>query len=478
MKARHLIALATSLATAVLSVSTAAAAQSRFDSTRPDVLVVGGTPAGVAAAVAAARRHQRVTLVVAGEDLGGILTDGLMNQWDLNVTSAGTPVQRGLFAEIYGKLGDAFAPAAASDVFADMVANEANVAVRYGEVAAGVAPSEWPDGRHIDTVMVKNVSSNTMVVIRSPLVVDATDSGNIAAMAGARYDLGRQDTGIDERMQAVTEMFTLEGVRWDDVVSGYDAAKFGPGGATNRTAWGYAKLMRDYKPVLQNAVVRDLNFGRMADGSVSVNAIDIVGIDGLDPQQVEQAKRNTTVEAPHLVEFLRSHLAGFADARVGRFASSVYVRETRHIDGLERLTSSDVWNGKIPSDSVGLASYPIDVHPVDVSDQPAFASTRHVYGIPFGALVPQGIDNVILAGPAISATHEAAGSARIIPTTIEEGEAAGAAAAYANDHHLDFPQIAMNHERVAALRRDLAAKGALVGGPVLTATHPPERRKK
>jgi len=473
-----MVAFAVILAGAILSVSARAAAQSRFDAARPDVLVVGGTPAGVAAAIAAARRHQRVTLVAAGRDLGGILVDGFMNQWDLNVTDDGASVERGIFADMYDRLGNAFEPDAAAQTFADMVAREPNIIVRYGMAAIGVAPSNWPDGRHVDAVMFKSAGSNMTTIVRAPEIVDATDSADIAAMAGARYDRGRQDTGVDQRMQAVTEMFTLDGVDWDTVQRGYDAAQFGPGRALPKTAWGYAKLMHDYKPVQPNAIVRDQNLAHMPDGSVTVNAIDIVGIDGLDPQQVEQAKRNTTVEAPHLVDFLRAHLPGFENARIGKYAPDVYVRETRHIDGVERLTSKDVWDGKIPDDSIALASYPMDVHPVDIGDTPAFASTRHVYGIPFGALVPKGLDNVILAGPAISASHEASGSARIVATTIEEGEAAGAAAAYANAHHLDFTQIASNHERIDVLRRDLADNGATVGGPLVEVGAPSAVRKK
>jgi hypothetical protein len=170
-------------------------------------------------------------------------------------------------------------------------------------------------------------------------------------------------------------------------------------------------------------------------------------------------------EAPHLVEFLRTKLHGFEHARLGAFAPAVYVRETRHVAGLERLTATDVWSGNIPSNSIGLASYPLDVHPVDATDEPAYAPVRHVYGLPFGVMVPAGIDNLLIASPAISATHVAAGSARIIPTTIEEGEAAGAASALARGERVDFAQLASQTELVADLREDLAEHGAIVGSP-------------
>jgi len=143
------------------------------------------------------------------------------------------------------------------------------------------------------------------------------------------------------------------------------------------------------------------------------------------------------------------------------------VRETRHIAGLERLDADDVWDGTIPADAIGLSSYPLDLHPLTASEKPAFAPVRHVYGVPFGTLVPRDLTNVVLASPAISATHIAAGSARVIPTTIEEGEAAGDAAALANQHHLTFAQIDRDAGEIAALRRNLTGEGAILSLTVL-----------
>jgi len=143
------------------------------------------------------------------------------------------------------------------------------------------------------------------------------------------------------------------------------------------------------------------------------------------------------------------------------------VRETRHIAGLERLDADDVWDGTIPADAIGLSSYPLDLHPLTASEKPAFAPVCHVYGVPFGTLVPRDLTNVVLASPAISATHIAAGSARVIPTTIEEGEAAGDAAALANQHHLTFAQIDRDAGEIAALRRNLTGEGAILSLTVL-----------
>ncbi len=428
----------------------------------PDVLVVGGTPAGVAAAIAVARPGERVTLVSATDDLGGVLTGAMMDQWDLNTAPDGTPIERGIFSEIYDRLGDAFAPGAAAATLERLVAAEPNVTVRLDEAPVAAQTIVIGAIRAIGAVSFRNVETGVPTRITAPYVIDATDFGDVAALAGARYDLGRQDSGIDDRTQAVTLMFVVDGIDWRALTSSYDEGLLGAGGVTARRAWGYAKSVAAYRPRSPDVLVRDLNLGLLPDGSVSVNAIDIVGIDGLRASDRERARRLTETEAPRLIAYLRSRLPGFADARVAGFAPEVYVRETRHVAGLERLTTSDVWLGKIPGDTIGLSSYPIDLHPVDATEGQSFAPIRHIYGIPFGALVPRGFANLLVASPAISASHLASGSARVIPTTIEEGEAAGAAAGLADRAGLDFPTFATSTSEIARLRRDLDAQGAIV----------------
>jgi hypothetical protein len=147
---------------------------------------------------------------------------------------------------------------------------------------------------------------------------------------------------------------------------------------------------------------------------------------------------------------------------VAGYAGAVYVRETRHVLGLAWLTADDVWDGVQPADRIGLSSYPLDLHPVTASDRLAYAPERHVYGVPFGALVPRGFANLLLASPSISASHEAAGSARVIPTTIEEGEADGAAAALAQTRRVSFIALDQTPALIGALQRDLRRTGAIL----------------
>jgi hypothetical protein len=458
MKNHSVRALFIALLAFVVVAPLAASAQAQ----RPDVLVVGGTPAGVAAAVVAARQGERVELVAKRAELGGILTDAMMDQWDLNLTRSGEPLQGGIFAEIYASLGDSFTPAQAAQTFGELVAAEPLIHLVTDAAPLAVEVRDASGVREVTSVRFRDARTKTTFAVDAPYVIDATDDGDVAVLAGARFDLGRQDTGRDELMQPVTLMFSLNGIDWPEVEASYSVVRYGFGGASERRAWGYAKLLDAYRPSQPGVIVADLNLGHESGGGVTVNAIDILDIDGCKSGDVGRARSMGEREAPRLIAWLRERVPGFEHAAIARYADTVYVRETRHFAGLERLTADEVWDGRIPSDTIGLSSYPLDLHPVTADDKPAFAPVRHVYGVPFGSLIPLGLGNVILASPAISASHLASGSARIIPTTIEEGEAAGAAAALAMSERCSFDTLARSHADIAALRGNLEHAGVIL----------------
>ena len=426
------------------------------------VLVIGGTPAGVAAAVAAARRGLRVQLVCQRPYLGGLLTGGMMDQWDLNMGPDGQRIEGGIFREIYDRLGESFDPQTAETLFLRMVEAYPQITLHLMTAPVSAAATGTPLDRRVTAVTFVDRRYGVHFGVTAPVVIDATDDAEAAAMAGARYDVGRQDTGLDTKMQAVTLMFAVDGVDWGLASRSYDGLRYGAGGVSGRKIWGYGKLMRLYRPLNPQVLVRDLNLGREPSGRVTVNAVDVTGIDGRNPESVSEGMDIAQAEIRHLMGFLRARVPGFAHARLAAFADELYIRETRHVLGLYMLTAQDIWRGLIPYDTIGLASYPLDTHPSYVGEEPAYAPVRHVYGLPFRTMVPYGFSNLLVAGPAISATHVAAGSARIIPTTIEEGEAAGVAAAVSIDDHVDFTRMARSREWMRRLRGELTRAGALL----------------
>lgn len=427
------------------------------------MLVIGGGLAGIAAAVSAARHGLRVTLLSPEPYLGGIVTDALMDQWDFNMIPGGRSVQRGIFTQIYARLGDSFTPQLAKHMLARFARDE-GVDVLTGMQVVRVARSHDGTQRRIDALAVRD-ASGAVRRFSADWFIDATDDADVAALAGAHYDVGRQDEGRDEKMQAATLVFTLAGMNWPLLTSSYTASGYGYGRAIGARAWGYGRVVRRYRPRSPRIAVRDLNLVRHPDGAVTVNAINVFGVDGRRPASIDEADLLARDEAPALVAFLRARVPGFADARVSGFAERLYVRETRHVRGLEVLRESDVWDRRIPPDTIGLAAYPLDTHAVDPSDHPRYAPERRVYGIPLGTLLPLGFTNLGLASRSISATHVAAGSARIIATTVEEGEALGAACALAHSHGVSLVTLEDTPSLLADLRADLRRHGVLLEPP-------------
>lgn len=448
------------LATAALLLASMPAVVFAQTPAPPDVVVVGGSPAGVAAAVAAGRRGLHVELDVASNRLGGVVSDGMMDQWDRNTGPGGETIERGIFAEMAARLSDAFTPELAESTLAGLVAQTPGIDVHYGLIPATVYTEPTSAGTFVTRIDFQ--TKRGVRTVTAPFVIDATDDGDVAALAGARFDLGRQDTGLDSAMQAATLMFALRGVDTGALFAGYDARRFGSGGAVGARVWGFSTLLRDYRPSNPRVLVRDLNLGIAPNGEVTVNAIDIFGTNGLDPRSVAAATALAKAEAPRLVAFLRERVPGFENAEIARFARALYIRETRHVLGLSYLSAADIWSSSVPADTIGLSSYPLDLHPTSADDKLAYAPVRHVYGIPFGALVPAGFANLLVASRSISASHVAAGSARIVPTTVEEGEAAGAACALALRARATFPELDRTSSLVTALRDDLAQRGAIL----------------
>jgi hypothetical protein len=173
---------------------------------------------------------------------------------------------------------------------------------------------------------------------------------------------------------------------------------------------------------------------------VTINITRVHGIDGTNPDDLTRAEIESQLQIIEGVRFLRKYLPGFEDCYVVSSPFQVGIRETRRIQGSYVLTKEDCRTGADFPDQVARGAYPLDVH--DVS--PSVHGTANVpgggtdlsqiprsYGIPARCLVALGVDNLLVAGRALSATHEAAGSARGQPVCMATGHAAGTMAALA-----------------------------------------------
>lgn len=426
---------------------------------RVPLLVVGGTPAGVAAAVAAARLGTPVVLTEARPYLGGDLTGGMLNVLDMDVDSEGRLLSRGVFYEIYQRLGTTFDVEYAKKVFLDEVRREPLISLRLRtRPVAVLGQGSWVTG-----VVVEDPLKHVQETICAQRIVDATDDADIAAMAGVPYQLGREGSGIDRAMMAATLVFEVGGVDWRQIMtflSGITNRAMIRGGIRQHNIWGYGPTMRKYKPTQPDVAIYDLNMGRQNDGTVLINGLLLFGVDGTDPGSVADGMRRGRAELPSLLEFLRQNIPGFAHASLVRTADYLYIRETRHIRGVYSLTVQDIEDSRVFWDAIGVASYPIDLHPYRPGQLNPYAPIRHVYTIPLRSLVPVSVANLLVASRSISASYEAAGSTRVAPTTMEEGQAAGIAAVLSLRARVSVRKLAESPSLVRQLQAGLYVQGA------------------
>jgi len=432
-----------------------------------DVLVVGGTPAGIAAASGAARAGARVHIVEARPKVGGPITWAWLTTFDMNLSPEGIQLTRGVFSDYYKLLGLSF------DL--DEAIHKLTWAV-YREVLVNItehAPLIRPlmEGSRIVGAEFTDTTWDRVLTVRARVVIDATDDADLAVAAGARYVMGRDGPRGERWMQPATLIFRVEGVNWDTitrVLMERRVANPARWGINGKAAWGFwDEMQTGYKPGQPDAGVLGLNLALQHDGSVLINTLQIFGVDGTSQVSVADGLAKGQRELPRLVSFLRERIPGFENARLGGHAPELYVRETRHIDGFYTMTVRDILLRRQFADRIAVASYPIDIHPYRPDWSNPYAPVRHVYTVPFRSLVPTGVAGLLVASRSFSATSDAAGSARVIPTTMAMGHAAGVAAAICAKDRCLPEDIARSPALLRRLQQILVAQGAYLGpGPI------------
>ena len=454
-----------------------------------DVLVVGGTPAGVAAAIAAARHGASVALVSEHPKLGGDIVYAYLNMFDVPLTGPHTdtsPTAYGIFGQMFKVLGTAFDISDAEKLLDQMVAREPQIRrINDARVTRVLLRASRLEG-----VEIRN-SDGTAERITATAIVDATNDANIAARAGASYTLGREKINPDRKLQAAGLLFSVKGVKWAGVKSYVKSTVTVPlaqamrfkkgikkaidvkiegnkalirqGGIHGDYAWERGDIVKDYVPRGPDIDVISINFGRQSDGSVILNTLNVVNVNGLEVASKAHAHAEASAEIPLLIAYLRKKMPGFKNATLGGIAPELYIRETRHISGFATLDVGDIRGGTPFYDRVALASYALDLHPYVKGDLNPYGPTRYLYCLPLRALVPRKVDGIFVASRSLSATYSAAGSARVIPITMAAGEAVGTAAALCSKRGFSPHDLAKSPAKISALQKELRAEGMDIG---------------
>jgi hypothetical protein len=452
-----------------------------------DVIVVGGGPSGFMAATAAARLGVRTLLVERYGFLGGMPTSACIGpispfHYGDEQVIAGIPQQFiDRMVEAGGSTGHAkttnpyghgsyvcfYDRQAYKWVALQMVLESGAEVLLHTFVTDAIVE----DGR-VRGIVVVNKSGT--IHLRAKVVIDASGDGDVATAAGAEHILGRSGDGM---LQPVTLMFEMAGVdtaalknymdthpndfwRMSEVVP---MRRFSPRLESKHfCGQGFVEAVRSARNAGTLALGRDsvLFWTTVHQGVMHFNSTRVAGINGTDAHDLTRAEIEGRKQVMSLASFLTTHVDCFRNAWLSDTGIQVGVRETRHIIGEYVLSEQDVAEGHKFEDVIARGYFPIDIHNPKpqagaIRDGGVWRDLTDSYDIPYRCLVPAGMNGLLMAGRAISATHEAHASFRTQGGVMAIGHAAGAAAALAVRGGVEPREL-----DVRALQQALVAEGA------------------
>ncbi|MDB5730613.1 MAG: fumarate reductase/succinate dehydrogenase flavoprotein-like protein [Variovorax sp.] len=398
-----------------------------------DVVVLGGGPAGIVAAVCAARHGARTLLVERYGFLGGMGTaGGVTNFAGLYGRRDGemVPLVRGVVDELLeriDRLGGLNAPqdglqgrirvrsydVSAYKCAADQLLLGAGVRLLFHALAVGVVR----DGPRIDALLLETKSGRRAV--RARQFIDASGDADLAHHAGVPYELG---DGHGDALYPST-MFRIGNVDAERALAA--VGEFKAIDALMREAAGRYAFARN------GAILRPQRNPREWRANVTqLRNAEGRAVDATDAAQLSAGEVEGRRQIVEYMRFLRAEVPGFGQAEIAEIAPQIGVRETRRVQGAYQLTGEDVLASARFADTIGLNAWPIELH-VRGGIEWAFPRdpSRTFNELPWRMLVPQGIDNLLVAGRCASMAHEGQSAARASGACFAMGQAAGTAAA-------------------------------------------------
>ncbi len=448
-----------------------------------DVLVVGGGPAGLGAAIGAADAGARVILAERYGFLGGHATAALVmplmsfytNKDDRRAEprsgnarllptdhGPGDPIIAGVLKRLLERMvtvGGAIQPSLDTGyvvpfdpewfkLVALEMLDEAGVEFLLHSFASGVLGEKRVEGAVFET-------KSGPIAIRAKVVVDCTGDADLAVQAGAPFEIGRSD-GLAQPMTLMFRMVEFQKAAFEQYVKENPGQWRGVHGLWDLV--GKATRAGDLKLPREDI----LFFATPHHHEVSVNSTRVTRVLGTDVWDLSYAECVSRQQMRQIAEFLRRYVPGFEKSYAVQSGINIGVRETRRIIGEYQLDAADVLNARKFDDAIARGAYPVDIH------NPAGSGTilkrlppGEAYDIPLRCLLPQSTEGLVVAGRCMSGTHEAHSSYRVMPIVMATGQAAGVCAALAarcGKPPRDVPVSAVQLELLrqgASLRKDV-----------------------
>lgn len=442
-----------------------------------EVLVAGGGPAGVCAAIASARNGAETLLVEQYGFLFGMATAALVPHLNGVANPRGELVVKGIVDELVrrlekrgGGMGYLEYPYWGIDVPYDHeilktvaleMLQEEGVELLFHTFASDALVQ----GERVKGIVIQNKSGRRIVL--AGRVIDCTGDADIAARAGVPFEKGRREDGL---MMGTSFQFFLNDVDLDRVAEFVkkqppSPIRFVTGIKPGQTKESYVRIVGDIPERAKEEMDLPRDFDRfyvesIRDGMAIIGHPHVVGIDPTNTRDLTRAQIEGRRRVHLLAEALRRYVPGFERSYVAHIPPSIGVRESRRILGKYVLTEYDVMSGRDFEDSVARGAYPIDLH--GLTDEMTFFERFEFidapyYHIPYRCMIPVNRENLLVAGRSISADRAAFGSLRIMPVCMALGQAAGTAAALSLKSHVDVSKV-----DVEQLRRTLTDQGALI----------------
>ena len=387
-----------------------------------DVIVCGGGPAGIAAAISAARTGAKTTLIEMYGCLGGIWTAGLLSNL---IDYQDKP---GIMKEIVDRLEKTNAQHTAKVYDAelmkwvlDQMCMEAGVEIRlHTRITAAYRNSR----NRLEHIVTESFSGRE--AWKAKVFIDTTGNGDLAAYAGCKFDVGHPETG---QVQPMSLMAILTGIDEDKLnEAGFMKEK----GTTSEPSKGF--FYNEIKRAgMEASYTKPTLFG-VRPGLVAMMANHEYGVSAMDANQMTQATLAARAEVNGIINGLRGLGGVWSDVRIVATGAQIGVREARRIQGHYTVTSDDLINGARFEDGICRVNFVVDVHSLEKKSGGGYSShgiKAKPYDIPLRSLIAKDVDGLMMAGRCISGDFFAHASYRVTGNAVAMGEAAGKTAGYA-----------------------------------------------